>query len=51
MTEKIIATAIILLGATMLTFARRWNNEASDAGVGVAGWAIFTVFIIWMDWQ
>jgi len=48
-TEKLIATVIILFGAAALTFARRWNNEDTEAGYGVAGWAMFVIIMMWLD--
>lgn len=47
--EKIIASGVILFGAAALAFARRYKNNDSDAGQGVAGWSIFIVFLIWVN--
>lgn len=49
LTEKIIATVAILFGAAALTFARRWGNKDSDAGVGIAGWSMVIILFMWMD--
>ena len=49
MSEKLIATAIIMVCATLLTLARRWNNDDNDAGIGVAGWSMFIILIMWMN--
>jgi len=49
MSEKLIATIIIGIAGTGLTFARRYNNQNDkSAGLGVAGWTIFIFFLIWL---
>ena len=49
MTEKLIATILIGLFGTLLTFARKYNNQSnSSAGMGVAGWTIFILFLMWV---
>jgi hypothetical protein len=35
------------LGVAAITFARRWRNSDSSAGVGVAGWGM-AVFVLYM---
>lgn len=47
-TEKVLATIVILLGGTLLTATRRWNNTDNNAGLGIAGWTIATVFLVWV---
>lgn len=49
MYEKIIASAIIMFGASALVFARRYNNTDEEAGTGVAGWTIFIIILIWCN--
>ena len=45
--DKLYATGVIGLVSTFLIVARRYKNPDKQAGVGVAGWAIFTIFLIW----
>jgi hypothetical protein len=47
MTEKIIATGVIMFGAAAMIFARRFHNEAKDVGCGIAGLTIFIIISIW----
>lgn len=44
---KIYAGAMLLLGGSLLTFARRYKNSDPSAGVGVAGWTIFIILMMW----
>lgn len=46
--DKTIATGIVMFGAAAMIFARRHNNHRSDAGYGIAGWAILIVIFIWL---
>ena len=49
MTEKMLATIVIFIGGILLTLARRYKNENSNAGLGIAGWTIFTIFSLWRN--
>ena len=44
---KIYATLVIGFVATLMIFARRWKNTDKSAGMGIGGWAIFTIFNLW----
>lgn len=46
--QKIITTGVILLGSAILTLARRWNNKDSSAGLGIAGWAMVIIALMWL---
>lgn len=35
MTEKTLATLILMVGGAMMIFARRWKNKDNDAGIGI----------------
>lgn len=47
MTEKLWATLIIMIGATLMIIARRYKNNNLDAGYGIAGWTMFIILCIW----
>jgi len=47
MTERLLGVIIIGLVGVLLTFARRFKNEDSDAGYGVAAWTIILI-ILWL---
>ncbi|KKK47935.1 hypothetical protein LCGC14_3150190 [marine sediment metagenome] len=47
MSEKFYLTIIIGLIGVALTAVRRWKNKDNNAGLGVAGWTIFIIFILW----
>ena len=47
MSEKFYLTIIIGLIGVALTVARRWKNKDGGAGLGVAGWTIFIIFMLW----
>lgn len=41
-----ITMIIVGILGTALTFARRWKNRDSQAGLGIAGWTIATIFLV-----
>lgn len=44
---RIYASLVVGIIGIALTFARRYNNRQDvNAGLGVAGWTIFTVFLL-----
>ena len=47
LTAKVIATGLIVIGGTGMTFARRWKNTDSTAGLGVAGWTVVILLFMW----
>lgn len=47
MTEKTIATIVIMLGGAAMIFGRRWNNNDSNAGIGIVIGVILVLFAIW----
>lgn len=49
MTEKLLATIVIMLCGSLLVLVRRFNNKDRDAGLGVAGWTIAIIFFMWVD--
>lgn len=49
MIVKLSATGIIMIGATAMIFARRYKNKDSEVGVGIAGWTIFIILIMWLN--
>lgn len=50
MSEKLIATIVIGVAGIGMTFARRYNNtDDRNAGLGVAGWTVFLLLVMW--WQ
>jgi hypothetical protein len=49
MTEKIIATAVLMVGSAAMIFARRYKNATNaEAGSGVAAWTIILLLCIWV---
>ncbi len=49
MEEKMLGTIVVGLVGTLLTFARRYNNkEDSAAGLGIAGWTMLILVLMWM---
>lgn len=47
--EKAGLTFAILVGGSLLTLARRWNNPDDSAGYGIAGWTMFMCVIVQMN--
>lgn len=48
MSEKLIATIVIGIAGIGMIFARRYNNaEDGAAGLGVAGWTVFILLLMW----
>ena len=45
MTSEIIFVAVVLFGGGALVVARRWKNNDSQAGYGIAGWLIFLLLM------
>ena len=45
-TYKILATLVVGLLGSILTFIRRWKNDESAAGAGVSGWTIVVIIFI-----
>lgn len=43
-------TAIILLGGSFLTFARRWNNDDTEAGMGTAAWTVIFILVLIVEY-
>lgn len=43
-----VAISIIAVGISgaILTIARRWKNEDSDAGYAVSGWTLVMMFLL-----
>ena len=49
MTEKLWATLIIMIGSSVMIFARRYKNtDDQTAGYGIAGWTIFLIGAMWI---
>jgi len=48
MTEKLIATGIIMIGSATMIFARRHNNKDKEAGYGIAGWTMVIILLMWL---
>jgi len=47
MSERFWITIVISITGIALTIARRYKNKDSTAGVGIAGWTIFILFMLW----
>lgn len=47
MTEKLWATALLTFGGSAMILARRWNNEDSEAGIGIASVVCLILLIMW----
>jgi len=46
---KIYGTLAVGVVASLMIAARRYKNTKEvGAGAGIAGWAIFTIFCIWV---
>ena len=48
MEEKILGTVVVGLVGTLLTVSRRYGNEDTNAGLGIAGWTMFVIVVIWI---
>lgn len=46
--ERAVVTLFIMIGATAMIIARRWNNPSDDAGYGIAGWGMAVVVLMWI---
>ena len=44
--ERAATVFAVLLGGALLTFARRYKNQDSNAGYGVAGWAVVVTIVL-----
>ena len=48
MDNKIYGTLAVGIVSTLMICARRYKNQDSDAGHGIAGWTIFILVCIWI---
>lgn len=48
MDDKIYGTLAVGIVSALMISARRYKNQDSNAGYGIAGWAIFILWCIWM---
>ena len=46
--QRSIVTGVLMVGAAAMILARRYKNEDSEAGCGIAGWTIFIILCMWI---
>jgi hypothetical protein len=44
---KLYATIVVGVATALMILVRRYNNTDKNAGLGIGGWGIFTIFCIW----
>jgi len=46
-----LANCLITVTSTIFAFMRmKQNRDKKDAGVGILGWSLFVVFLMWLIW-
>ena len=48
MDTKIYGTLAVGIVSTLMIYARRYKNQDSNAGYGIAGWSVFILVCIWI---
>jgi hypothetical protein len=48
MDTKIYGTLAVGIASALMIYARRYKNQDSNAGYGIAGWTVFILLCIWI---